>query len=150
MRHRSVVLVLGGILVAGRVQAQRPDFTKCGELLQQPMNQCYAQEAVATTATLDTLIATLWTPMDGAERTALGRIQVRWLAYVTSHCSWEGAKYAGGSLEPTIRATCRISHTWDRIDELRRSLCEGGSSDCAESRRFQPPPRWQHAPEAAP
>lgn len=118
-----------------------PPASPCGNATSQTeMNACYAREAEAATARLDSLMTSLGSSL-GVERAAsLRQVQASWMAYRDGQCAWEGAAAEGGSIAPTVVATCRAREARERIDELQIHLCEGGgmTGECAASRRYDP------------
>ena len=127
-----------------RAQAQDVDFATCNTLPQQGMNACYAGEAIATQRVLDSVLAAVRVRVGRATFPGFLRVHAAWVTYVRAECDRRANQYMGGSIQPTVHATCLIAHRWDRIDELRMNLCDGDNRDgCEESRRFARPARWR-------
>ena len=147
MRDRGVltaacVAVLALPPRAARVQDV--DFATCNTLPQQGMNACYAGEAIATQRVLDSVLAAVRARVGRTTYPGFLRVQAAWVTYVRAECDRRANQYQGGSIMPTVHATCLIAHRWDRIDELRANLCDGDNRDgCDESRRFARPKRWR-------
>ena len=131
-------------LSAGQRSAPRPAQPQCGALTaQSEMNACFAREATRVTALLDALLTQIRPSLHEAERQGLEEAQRHWVRYRDAHCSWVASGAEGGSIQPTVRATCLANVTWDRIGELKLTLCEGGAAlggPCAASRRYDRPP----------
>ena len=141
-RTLMIVILVVSALLPRAAGAQRMDFTKCGTLPQQSMNVCFATEAHATAVTMDSVLAELARTQDADEMAGIRRVQGAWTAYAAAECDWRAAQYGGGSLAPTVRATCLTRHRWDRIEELAAVLCDGASGQCRAARRYQRPKRW--------
>lgn len=149
MRLRAVfaaacVAVLA--LLPNSARAQDVDFATCNTLPQQGMNACYAGEAIATQRVLDSVLAAVRVRVGRKTYPGYLRVQAAWVTYVSAECDRRANQYKGGSILPTVHATCLIEHRWDRIDELRANLCDGDNRDgCDESRRFARPARWRES-----
>jgi uncharacterized protein YecT (DUF1311 family) len=135
------------VAVMATFPSQRRDQTapqpNCGALPQQPMNRCFAAEASRVSALVEALLREIRPRLEETERTALEKAQVTWVQYRDAHCDWSASLFEGGSIQPTIHATCVIDLTWERIDKLKLMLCEGQGLNgaCAASLRYDRPPQ---------
>jgi uncharacterized protein YecT (DUF1311 family) len=139
----SVVLPLAVRDAVAQAPARTQAAPRCGDLAtQSQMNACFAREATRVSALLDMLLGELRPSLKAAERKALDDVQRHWTRYRDAHCNWVASASAGGTIQPTVRATCLAGVTWERIGELKLALCEGGAglgSPCAASRRYDQP-----------
>jgi uncharacterized protein YecT (DUF1311 family) len=123
--------------------AGRPAPRLCGDLAtQSEMNACFAREAARVGALLDTLLKEIRPSLEEGQRKGLDEAQRQWLRYRDAHCNWVASSSDGGTIQPTVRATCLAAVTWERIGELKLTLCEGGAGlggTCAASRRYDRP-----------
>lgn len=100
--------------------AQDWDCSKAGELPQQGMNFCAAQDFNNADAALNAA----WTlmrkdavkPSNGPDPLLIG--QRAWLVYRDNQCEAESVVFEGGSLQPFIHASCRARMTRARTEEL--------------------------------
>jgi uncharacterized protein YecT (DUF1311 family) len=97
-----------------------PAKADCEELPQQPMNVCFGliarQAEGARARAYDDLLGVV----DGKERGQLEAAEKAWRAYRDAECRQEAGRYEGGSLAPTIHASCVIGLTEERTRLLER------------------------------
>jgi len=104
------------------------DCTKAGDLPQQGMNYCAAQDYARADDALNAAWpkvrahmreADSWQEesLKGAEA-ALLKAQRAWIDYRDGQCESEGFYARGGSLEPLLVATCMARLTRERTEEL--------------------------------
>ena len=116
----------------------------CGALTtQSAMNECLGREAAGVQGLLDTLLKEIGRTLDAGETKRLNDVQKTWAAYREAHCAWQAAFSEGGSIQSELRSACLTEITWDRIKELRLTLCEGQglTGSCEASRRYDRPER---------
>ena len=72
-----------------------------------------------------------------------GYVQKTWAVYREAHCAWQAAFSEGGSIQSELCSACLTEITWDRIKELKLTLCEGQglTGSCEASRRYDRPER---------
>lgn len=107
------------------------------------VNACLGQDAAAIEGRLDSLVSELQVRLPAAERAQLDTVQELWRAYRQGQCAWETAPFAGGSIQPALRAECQAAHARARLNELAPMLCEGvgRTRACPASRRYVEPRR---------
>lgn len=111
----------------------------CGSAsTQSEMNACFGEAARRSQAVLDALLKELAESLDPDQIEGLRNVQKSWAAYRESQCRWQAAFFEGGSILPTIHATCIDTLTVARISELAINLCEGNgmTGECDASRRY--------------
>lgn len=141
------VLAFVSSLVSREAAAQSSAWKRaprrCGDVeTQYEMNACFAREAARVGALLDMLLKEIRPSLDAAERKGLDAAQVQWSRYRDVHCHWVASASEGGTIQPTVQATCLADVTWERIGALKLALCEGGvglGSPCAASHRYDRP-----------
>jgi len=131
---RIWLAALGFIAIAVIRSAHADD---CGEAPDQTsMNECAAKEFVRADAELNVLyqriIGRLSGDADRAEiRKALVAAQRAWVAFRDAECAFVGSSTIGGTINPTIVASCRAAVTNKRIDDFKAYLkCEEGNLSC--------------------
>jgi uncharacterized protein YecT (DUF1311 family) len=106
------------------------------------MNVCFSREATRVSNLLDTLLKEIRPSLPPARRKPLETAQAHWIRYRDAHCDWVASASEGGTIQPTVRTTCLANVTWERIGELKLTLCEGGAGlggPCTASRRYDRP-----------
>ncbi|MEP2979357.1 MAG: lysozyme inhibitor LprI family protein [Lentilitoribacter sp.] len=100
--------------------AQDWDCSKTGELPQQGMNFCAAQDFHKADAALNAAWSLIRKDAikrsDGEDPLLTG--QRAWLDYRDNQCEAESLFFEGGSLQPFINASCRARTTRARTEEL--------------------------------
>jgi uncharacterized protein YecT (DUF1311 family) len=115
------------LLLAGTPAAEE----NCGDLPQQPMNACFYQEFRRADAELNAQWKVTSAALKAADReldrddrqpryfpTALAA-QRAWVIYRDQHCLGQSFDARGGTLQPTLDSTCKISLTKARTAELK-------------------------------
>lgn len=96
------------------------DCTNAGDLPQQGMNFCAAQDFNKADAALNAAWSLIRKnavkSSDGNDPLLSG--QRAWLEYRDLQCEAESLVFEGGSLQPLINLTCRARITRDRTEEL--------------------------------
>ena len=145
MMHRIILIValVAALMVSPTAwnpqQAQSKQPVPCGDLTNQSaMNECLGRQALQDQAKLDALLKELSGALDKSEYSRLTAVQKAWTSYRDTHCQWQASFFEGGSIQPTERSTCLSSVIWNRIDELKRNLCEGHgmTGECAASKKY--------------
>jgi uncharacterized protein YecT (DUF1311 family) len=100
--------------------SQEPDCTDPGNLPQQAMNYCAAQDFHKADAALNAAWKLIRpdTPKSSDGSDPLLAAQRAWITYRDNQCDSEGLFVEGGSLEPFIVAGCRARITRARTEEL--------------------------------
>lgn len=130
----AVTLVLAPSLPAS---AQDWDCSNAGDLPQQGMNYCAAEDYKEADDALNALWPEVRAYMKSLDETAaeyfpeqatgaenLLKAQRAWIDYRDGHCEAEGAQYAGGSIRPLIFYSCLAHKTRERIEELEALMEE--------------------------
>jgi uncharacterized protein YecT (DUF1311 family) len=136
---KTILFVMALAVPLVKSPGQKPAQPRCGELAtQSDMNQCFAREAARINALLEALLNEIRTSLEGAQRTGLVAAQAQWVRYRDAHCTWLASLSEGGSIQPSVRATCLADTTWERIGGLKLTLCEGRglTGPCSASRRY--------------
>ncbi|MEO9540490.1 MAG: lysozyme inhibitor LprI family protein [Lentilitoribacter sp.] len=114
----SCLLVLSAITAPAI--AQDWDCSNAGELPQQGMNYCAAQDFhkadLALNAAWSLIRKDAIKRSDGEDPLLTG--QRAWLDYRDNQCEAESLVFEGGSLQPFINASCRARTTRARTEEL--------------------------------
>jgi|CXWL01.1.fsa_nt_gi uncharacterized protein YecT (DUF1311 family) len=97
---------------------RQPTEEDCGDLAQQPMNQCVGMVARNLEAQRAKVYAKLAATLDPARRATLDKVEAAWKAYRDAECDFEAAVFEGGSIQPTIYGGCLNTLTTNRIKEL--------------------------------
>ena len=106
------------------------------------MNTCLSREAGRVRTLLETLLEEIRPSLQAGQRQGLEEAQRQWVRYRDAHCNWVASPSEGGTIQPTVHASCLVNITWERIGELKLTLCEGGAGlggACAASRRYDRP-----------
>ncbi len=121
-------LCIAALLMAAPARlAAQPAEDPCPDArTQAAMNQCAGQTlARADTLLNDTYQRVLRTiPPRRVE--ALRVAQRAWIRFRDAECAFAGAEYAGGSMEPMVRALCLARLTEERTEQLAALLAGGG------------------------
>ncbi len=116
----SVCSVVVLTAVSHMAMAQDWDCTNAGNLPQQGMNFCAAQDFEKADAALNAAWSLIRKDAikasDGADPLLAG--QRAWLEYRDHQCEAESLIFEGGSLQPLIISSCRARMTRDRTEEL--------------------------------
>jgi uncharacterized protein YecT (DUF1311 family) len=139
-----------GVAAGNRIDKPAPAGTQTekrdgyceGAITQGSLNQCAAGPARNAQQLLDSLLNELNGVLDSSERTQLQQVQLQWTNYRAAHCAWQAKFFEGGSIEPTIFASCMEDLTWKRLDDLKLNLCEGNgmTGPCPKSQRYDKRP----------
>jgi uncharacterized protein YecT (DUF1311 family) len=106
------------------------------------MSTCFAREAARVNTRLETLLREIRPSLEAGQRKRLEEAQRQWVRYRDAHCTWVASSSEGGTIQPAVHASCLVNLTWERIGELKLTLCEGGAGlggACAASRRYDRP-----------
>jgi uncharacterized protein YecT (DUF1311 family) len=93
---------------------------ECGDLAQQPMNQCMYTIFKKIDGEMNSLYNLTISKIE--DKDALKKVkdvQKSWVTYRDVECSLQSSVYEGGSIAPTIDAQCRIDITRERIKQLQ-------------------------------
>lgn len=100
-------------------QRQPTRATDCeGELPQQQMNYCAAQEYWERDAELNRIYQPFKRSLSLAEQNLLTESALAWITFRDAECQFRAARYEGGSLQPFVQARCMTELTNNRIAEL--------------------------------
>lgn len=120
---RTGILVSSVIVLAATSQtamSQDWDCTNAGDLPQQGMNYCAAQDFKKADAALNAAWSLIRKDAiqasDGSDPLLAG--QRAWLEYRDQQCDAESLIFEGGSLQPLIISSCRAHMSRDRTEEL--------------------------------
>jgi uncharacterized protein YecT (DUF1311 family) len=104
----------------------------CGDLAQQPMNQCFGRVFERADAEMAAQYRIAAAAMKEADReldrsndrqpgyyATLLAAQRAWLTYRDRHCLGASFEARGGSLAPTLDSLCKIELTRDRTRQLK-------------------------------
>jgi uncharacterized protein YecT (DUF1311 family) len=115
------ILVLIAVPQA-RAQVARPACADSAQT-QAALTRCAVQASRISRERLDRLVEELRRTLDSAAMPGLDSSQAAWLAYARAHCRWDGAAFAGGSMQAMVVAGCMGALTEQRIDSLKNFLC---------------------------
>lgn len=131
---RAWLFTLGLTAIALVPSARADDCDKAPD--QTSMNACmgktYAQADDELNLLYQQIIGRLKGDTDSAEtRTALVAAQRAWIAFRDAECAFVGTRTTGGTINPTIIASCRTDITNKRIGDFKAYLkCEEGDLSC--------------------
>lgn len=91
---------------------------------QAEMNICWGKEYKKADVELNAVYQKLVAMLDEEQKTQLKEAQLAWLKYRDLHCEFAADQYKGGSLRPTIMATCLLDVTTTRTTELQEQIKE--------------------------
>lgn len=100
------------------------------------MNECAAEAYKRADAELNALYDQIVNRLKGENdlaktRGALVSAQRAWIAYRDAQCAFVGSAVAGGSIQPTIVASCLAELTSKRIADFKTYLnCKEGDLSC--------------------
>ena len=125
-RHR----LLGGLLLLVAFSAVA--FADCGEALtQREMNSCFADRAAQSDRALEAAVLTYQQMLDATQRVEFGQVQAQWQKFRDADCAFTASGVSGGSIAPTVIATCLETHNHDRLRDLEQLLhCSEGDISC--------------------
>jgi uncharacterized protein YecT (DUF1311 family) len=124
MHSKTKILGLLGIFLVLAVrhtsaQANASSKPACENAMTQlEINQCMSAAYKAADTELNSLYASLQGKPGDAVSEKLRIAQRAWIKYRDANCEAEAELYAGGSVEPTVRAGCLERVTRARIAEL--------------------------------
>lgn len=108
---------------AALAQRQPPRAIDCsGELIQQQMNSCAAQEYWERDGELNRQYQSFKGGLSSLQRELLTDSSLAWIAFRDAECSFRAARYGGGSLQPFVHASCMTELTNNRIAELPNTV----------------------------
>ena len=121
-----------------RVSVPEVDCTKTIQT-QLEMNICAGRRASLSEEKLEMLIEALSYSMETEQYEILLGIQREWEEITVRHCEWEADFFDGGSIKPTWYANCLNGMYRQRINTLRRNLCQGNgmAGECDDSLRYK-------------
>ncbi len=94
----------------------------CGDLVtQQDMNQCAAENYAISDKALNQVYQQIRQGLDEPAKVQLTTAEERWLTFRDAQCSFESARFEGGSIAPLIQASCMEQITDNRIAELQQT-----------------------------
>jgi uncharacterized protein YecT (DUF1311 family) len=104
----------------------------CGDLPQQPMNQCFYRAYERADAEMNAQWKLTAAALKQADRDldrtydkdpgyfdTLLAAQRAWITYRDQHCLGESFEARGGSMSPMLNSTCRITLTQERTRQLK-------------------------------
>jgi uncharacterized protein YecT (DUF1311 family) len=153
-----ITFLTAGLLISSSPTAQEKsgwDSINCAGwqktdlgLGQMGMTICASRDADAARKKLSQLLAELHSKFltnakkfpiiknsEQAQVKRLTQSQNSWEQFVTQACEWESAFYEGGSMQPMVNSLCIADYTTDRIEHLRRFLCDD-MRDCSRARAY--------------
>jgi len=120
------------IMATGPAMAADWSCSDPDTLPQQGLNFCALQDSKKADAELNQVWATLFPKLKTWDRDTIPQwqglpdavlnAQRAWIAYRDAHCSAEGFRYRGGSIEPLIYHACRARVTRERTLQLKDYL----------------------------
>ncbi len=93
-----------------------------GELPQQQMNYCAAQEYWERDAELNQIYKPFKRSLSLTEQERLTDSSLAWIAFRDADCKARASRYEGGSIQPFIHARCMTELTENRMAELPNRL----------------------------
>ena len=97
----------------------------CGNAQSQAeMNICWGKEYKAADLVLNQIYHELFRMLEDEQKDQLTKAQLAWLKYRDTNCDFVADEYNGGSIRPTILATCLLDMTNNRTRELRSQIKE--------------------------
>ncbi len=121
-------------LAAFATSAQADDCSKAPD--QTSMKECAAKAYKRADAELNALYEQIVGRLKGdgdlaKTRAALLSTQRAWIAFRDAQCAFVGSGVAGGSIQPTIVASCLAELTQKRIQDFKTYLnCQEGDPSC--------------------
>lgn len=104
-------------------QRQPTSATDCeGELPQQQMNYCAAQEYWERDGELNRIYQPFKRSLSLGEQVLLTDSSLAWIEFRDAECKFRAARYEGGSLQPLLHAHCMTELTENRIAELPNTV----------------------------
>lgn len=91
---------------------------------QAEMNICWGNEYKKADAELNQVYRKLVGMLDEEQKAQLKEAQLAWISYRDKNCEFVADMYKGGSLRPTVLATCLLDVTDNRTTELRNQIKE--------------------------
>lgn len=98
---------------------------------QSEMNACFNGSFASADKTLNTLYQRLMKKLEPADAKLLQDAQRSWISFRDKHCAFVANPNSGGSIYPTIFASCATTVTATRAAQLRdRLYCQEGDMGC--------------------
>lgn len=98
---------------------------------QADMNACIKGDFASADKTLNTLYQRLMKKLEPEDAKLLQDAQRSWITFRDKHCAFVANPNSGGSIYPTIFASCAASVTATRAQQLRgRLYCQEGDMGC--------------------
>lgn len=117
------LLVLSISITAFAQEKKQPE--PCVNVLSQAdMNICWGNVYKKADVELNKVYRKLVTMVDGEQTQQLKEAQLAWLKYRDTNCAFVADMYKGGSLRPTVLATCLLDVTTNRTTELQTQIKE--------------------------
>ena len=117
-------LLLIGISIPTDAQRKKKPEPCAKAQSQADMNICWGNEYKKADVVLNQVYRKLVSMVDGEQAEQLKEAQTQWLKYRDTHCAFAADMYKGGSLRPTVLATCLMDVTNNRTTELRAQIKE--------------------------
>lgn len=132
---RAWLSIFGPIVIALAPIARADNCNNAPD--QTSMNECSAKASKRADDELNLLYQRIMGRLkeggaDSADtRTALVAAQRAWIAFREAECAFVGSRTAGGTIGPTIVASCLTDLANDRINDFKRYLkCKEGDLSC--------------------
>ncbi|MCG2839704.1 lysozyme inhibitor LprI family protein [Sandaracinobacter sp. RS1-74] len=98
---------------------------------QAAMNACIKGDFASADKTLNTLYQRLLKKLEPEDAKLLQAAQRSWISFRDKHCAFVANPNSGGSIYPTVFASCAASVTTTRAAQLRgRLYCQEGDMGC--------------------
>jgi uncharacterized protein YecT (DUF1311 family) len=119
----TLALILATIGLGPAAPAVAPRGDLCAQAqTQAQITACVDAEANSADASVEKTYASVRRRLSGRRRALLDAAQRTWRTYRDAECASVGGAFAGGSIEPTYRASCRADLDRSRIAALRWQL----------------------------
>jgi uncharacterized protein YecT (DUF1311 family) len=119
------VLLLVGISLPTIGQQEKEKPEPCANVQSQgEMNICWGNEYKQADVELNQIYRKLLSMVDGEQKEQLKEAQLAWLKYRDTNCAFVADMYKGGSLRPTVLASCLANVTTNRTTELQTQIKE--------------------------
>jgi uncharacterized protein YecT (DUF1311 family) len=131
MRSIRAVFIIFASVSPVAVSAWACDLQKA--LSQSEMNECAGENFKASDKQLNILYEQIMARIggDAATKGLLQKSQRLWIGFRDAECDFQASGSVGGSIYPTLIASCAGSMTDKRILEFKEySNCEEGDSSC--------------------
>jgi uncharacterized protein YecT (DUF1311 family) len=116
---RVASIALAGLLAVSPVAAQDWNCNDMGNLPQQGINFCLAQQFHGLEAQMEAAYADVLARLPEEDEVNMRAGHLAWITYRQMMCDVEAGMMRGGSGEPMLRGACMVRITEQRLQELQ-------------------------------